>query len=202
MLDVINKRSYFLKWLSGFKWDSNGCCHNTQFSRKRTTDNLFIILTLPVMSCSPLGDAGVSRPAAPTAGWISESAVCNFHFHKHDLTCSTEGLRLGVCEEELTHNAPADPVVPWRRWWGARSRPVALRRGRSLRWPGPGAAGRFSPPPRPAGTELWTEPCGPRCSPTWLQTWQTAPCSPTVLQRRRREKFRRSLPKRDGRGVS
>uniref|UniRef100_A0A8C2Z0R2 Uncharacterized protein n=1 Tax=Cyclopterus lumpus TaxID=8103 RepID=A0A8C2Z0R2_CYCLU len=55
--------------------------------------------------------------------------------------------------------------------------PAALRSSRSPRWPGPGAAGRSSPPPRPAGTGPGTEPCGPRCSPTWPPTWGSGtPC--------------------------
>lgn len=76
-------------------------------------------------------------------------------------------------------------VVPWRRRSAGRSRPVTQRTGTGRRWPGPGAAGRSSPPPRPAGTELWTAPCGPRCSPTWPPTWRTEPCLQTALEARK-----------------
>lgn len=148
-------------------------------------------------------DGSVSQQNIVTViiGFLTSLSSINPNFHYRGI--EAPGERLSVCvirvcvsHRRVNHNVPADLVVPWQRWWGARSRPVTLRRGRSLRWPGPGAAGRFSPPPRPAGTELGTEPCGPRCSPTWLLTWRTAPCSPTALQRRRREKIQESGAKR------
>lgn len=102
-------------------------------------------------------------------------------------TCfSRVGVQVGGGKQDVL------TVVPWRRWWVERSRPVTRRRGRSRRWPGPGAAGRSSPPPRPAGTERGTEPCGPRCCPAWPPTWRTAPCSLKALQPRWSERFMKS----------
>lgn len=128
---------------------------------------------LPVLSCSYLVDNSFKSS-------IMQDGAVSQHTRVITAAKTQFTLQINAHSPKVSRFLPASPL---RQWWGARSLPVTRRKGRSLHWPAPDSAGRSSPPLRPTATKLWTEPCGPRCSLTWLLTWRTALCSPKALRR-------------------